>query len=436
MQAVDAFTYLVKSDDKTLLDIARETRYCIDDLLKLNPELKSECPPSFPILNKGAMVKLPVSLRLEGASHGAIFCIQKKEEELQRLEHEMLARAECLKPLAFPRRKVESKTEKLVNIASREADRQLDGVRESLMEIETHNEANRKLAIRNLHHLVDISVLQNELVDVENEFSSNCLSLNSFKDDLQYNLFSRSLDINQAQQNGVPIRRPSYDSDPDNVDVCIDHTHRWEFVICKPNSLEEMETWAVLSCQKLTTLISAIRCPFEAKLNSLHSSFLFVGGSFYIDGEEDISRTIRTFNPGSELDVEGNASFASCPVKVAKQVTFGELALRLGQLCVFRHFGTCDHYFYLRGVKSLFSPQMTKDHHLYPLCIEKRREVVIRCVLCKKFPSSVALYEKHESSALPLYLCDICYELFYEGTEKAEKLLKVCPPSLGEYFTS
>lgn len=433
MQAIDAFTYLVRDDSTTLLDISQKNQFFVSDLLSLNPDIIDGS--GLVALECGTEVKLPKTLRARGTAQGPAFIIKDEETRLQLLDEAVKKRCTLMNPLPLPRRKIQSQTETILSHAYAEANRQLDTVSEAIARMgETHG-ADESMVKKQVHHLVDVTSVQKKMMELERQFSPENVHLHSYKESNQVLMLEST--SRRSESVATPNVRP-HSSSSDNNNTCDhEHTHRWEFVVCRPNSLETQETWAVLSCQKLTTLMSVISCSFRDRLPDMESAFLFVNGTFYVDGQEDLSEVIRLFDPTSVKGGVGeNKSFYDCPVRRAAEVTIGELKLRVGEMCVFRHLGKCDHYFYLEGVSDLRIPGVSKDAAYYPAQISKKREKVIRCLYCKTFPSTVAVYENKSPTDSPIYVCDICYELNYEGTDKGDlpRIYKKVSHE-GEYFT-
>lgn len=463
MFGVDAFTFLVQKDGLTLLDVAEEAQIHASDLLEINSELMRSSAPFGATLEKGSLVRLPIYLRYRGSPHGRVFVIQEEESRLQRLDQSMKEKIkrfssqvseEQLKPqsLALPKRKLKSKAEQLLEVVYREAEKQVDRViahitPKSSSGKEIEEEESNALATKHIHHFVDVSAVKKKGADVEEAFSSKNVLLHSFKENNQSILHLSSqiknphemLSFSNPQKNLPSTSNRTEDNEDHH---CVDHTHRWEFSFCKSRSKEVQETWAVLSCQHLSAIAEVFQCPLQQSISHVKSFFFFAGGTFYVDGEEDLSDMIRHFDPGattSEESWSANPSFSRCEVKLARSVTFGELKLRIGEVGVYRHIGCCDHYFFLQGVTRLSSPMQSRNHEMYPCLLSQQRKTVIRCFHCKKFPSTISLYKKSEvqleaQRSEPTYLCDLCHEYLIRENEVAE-FIKVVPPVSDEYFT-
>lgn len=463
MFGVDAFTFLVRQDGLTVLDVAEEIQIHASDLLEINPELVDSSEQIGATLEKGSLVRLPIYLRYRGSPHGHVFVIQEEESRLQRLDLSMKEKIkrfssqiskEQLKviPLALPKRKLKSKAEQLLEVVYREAEQQVDTVlshivpkSSSVKEVE--EEESKTLATKHIHRFVDVSAVKAKRDEVEEEFSSKNVLLHSFKEGNQsiLHLNSQIKNPHELLSFSNPQKKSSSTSKAmeDNEDHhCVDHTHRWEFSFCKSRSKEVQETWAVLSCQRLATIAEVFQCPLQQSISHVKSFFFFIGGTFYVDGEEDLSDVIRHFDPGattSEESWSSNPSFSRCEVKLARSVTFGELKLRIGEMGVYRHIGCCDHYFFLQSVTSLSSSTRSRSHEMYPCLISQQKKIVIRCFHCKKFPSTISLYSKSDiepqaQQSEPTYLCDLCYE-YLIGDDEVAEFIKVVPPSSEEYFT-
>lgn len=464
MYGIDAFSFLVRKDGMTLLDVAEETHVHASDLLEINPELKRSSASICGALEKASLVKLPIYLRYRGAPHGRIFVIHEEESRLQRLDQHINEKLMQLSlhrerdqlehlVLPLPRRKLKSKAEQVLEVVYKEADLQLGKVLANLNVMssskkEEENEYN-KIATKHIHRFVDVSAVKKKEDEVEEAFCSKCVPLHSFKDENQHilHLNSQIKNPHEAVSFSNPQPQPSVKAMSIAVNEdhhCVEHTHRWEFSFCKTRSTEVQETWAVLSCQRLTILAEVFQCPLQQYISHVDSFMIFIGGTFYVDGEEDLSEMIRHFDPGATTKEEGvsldsNPSFSRCEVKPAQFTTIGELKVRMGEVGVYRHLGCCDHYFFLKSVSCLTPSMGSRDQKTYPRLISLQRRTVIRCFNCKKFPSTIALYKKVEIETPgklvdPMYLCDICYESLLGETQSVE-YIKVVPPSNDYYFT-
>lgn len=465
MYGIDAFTFLVRTDGMTLLDVAEESHVYPSDLLEINPELKRSSMPVCAVLEKGSLVNLPIYLRYRGEPHGSTFVIQEAENRLQKLDQSIKEKLKQLSSLhdpgqletsllPLPQRKLRSKTEQVLEVVYNEADKQLDRIlthsmpKPSAEKVGEENEINR-VVTKNIHRFVDVSPVKEKEEEVEEAFSSKNIPLHSFKEENQHILHLNAQVKNPHEPISFfnPQRKASLvalHTVEDEDHHCVEHTHRWEFSLCKSRSTEVQEIWAVLSCQPLVALTEAFQCPLQQHLSHVKSFLFFIGGTFYVDGDEDLSEMIRHFNPGATTNEEGcslnsNPSFSRCAVKPAQCSTFGELKLRMGEVGVYRHLGCCDHYFFLKSVEKLTPSMGSSDRNTYPRLVSQQRRTVIRCVHCKKFPSTISLYIKKKVEMPtqrldPIYLCDICYESFVEE-DKAAEYIKVVPSFNDYYFT-
>ncbi|CCW68959.1 unnamed protein product [Phytomonas sp. Hart1] len=445
--SLDPFTYVVTRQDvedgsATLLHIAYDNvQIPLSDLRAVNPNLKDV--PADKILPVGTVVQLPVMLDQRGDSSGPFFTINNAENQLKSCEDRMTSLVDewerNVGPLPLPiKRKVLSKTEQVLQIVESEVERQLPSIQNM------HDTLGKKNQL--LQYLVDVERVKAKEIEVEKEFSASNIPLISY--DPEYALlwpsYQRLISEDNLTEHTIQTKADTDD------DFCMVHTHRWEFTILAPGSMDEWETWAVLSCQKLAVLLDAINCSPRLPFPLSKNAFLFIGDTFYIDDRhrddadyEDLSAVIRgcapSYLPDGEPPAFGrgvNAAFARCPVRSAAEVTFGELHVRQSETCVLRHAGGCTHYFYLQGPRCLREGSRTQREQ-FPHRTRRRKDRVLRCQMCHQFPSTIALYGDELSLETPTVYCAICYEYLHGGESEAESqsYLKVMPQKVGDYFT-
>ncbi|CCW61353.1 unnamed protein product [Phytomonas sp. EM1] len=445
--SLDPFTYVVTRRDveegsATLMRIAFEDiRVPLADLRAVNSNLKDV--PADEILPVGTVVRLPVMLDQRGDASGPFFILRDAERQLKACEDRMFCLASewerDVGPLPQPVvRKVLSKNEQVLQVVESEVERQLPKIQKAYETLGNKDQL--------LQYLVDVERVKAKEVEVEKEFSASNIPLASY--DPKYALLWSSSQRLVSEDN-ITDHSIQTKADTDE-DFCMEHTHRWEFMILAPGSMEEWEAWAVLSCQKLTALLDAITCTPRLPFSLSKNAFLFIGETFYIDdrhrnepGFEDLSAVIRGCVPSAPPHGEppapcrgANAAFQRCPVRSAAEVTFGELRVKQGETCVLRHAGCCTHYFYLQGPRCLRGCPRTQREQ-FPHRTRRRRDRVLRCQMCHQFPSSIALYGDELSMENPALYCTICYEYLHGGESEAESrnYLKVMPQNVGDYFT-
>lgn len=431
---VDPFLFIVTDDGEstTLLDVMTKIVFVsLTELRQLNPSL-AHITANSP-LPKGTRVRLPVKVAQRVCGVGLPFTLGDEESRLRQCENRLdgLLAAYEMSPLAGPLpqppcRHVHSATEQIVAAMHSEAARQLPVLEKA------YHELGKKDPL--IHHLVDIREVQRTAASAAAQFAPSRVPLECYKEQ-HMALMSQQIASSRSIPENFLTSADLHTVTDSSEDFCVEHTHRWEFSFCAPNSTEIQDGWAVLSCQVLTSLLDAFQCRSMLPLlaPASRNAFLFMGGVFYIDdrhqGEadyEDLSALIRNFDPllhtakphehhldesahhrrelgdgvtsdtrdthlhdsspsvfsptrghaGDTTDNmdddaskdEGNAGsreqqrcptrginlgYGRCPVRSASKTTFAEVRLTMHDMCVLRHLGECNHYFYLSGVRRL-----------------------------------------------------------------------------------
>ncbi|KAG5467050.1 hypothetical protein LSCM1_01230 [Leishmania martiniquensis] len=437
---VDPFTFLVPGDDDhhrsvgfspaepmTLRRIANEVAgISIEELHAVNEEPLVSMPADA-VLEPGTRVRLPVVLDYPGSPFGMALHLGTAEAQLQNCEalldslvsswerefgsHSL----ECLPP-----RKVCSQTEAVLAKVHEEAIRQLPKVAAGLQRF-----GNREAK---LPLLVEVGAVKEAESAIEESFQRAVAGLEGFNQE------------NEAcrRAGAGPVPLCSNDLTPASLhtkrdegeDFCVMHTHRWEFAVHSVRSKEPREVWAVLSCQPLVALLDAIDCPTARDpLITSRNAFLFIHGVFYIDDRHrsqenfaDLSEVIRKNDPlqdASSFHALEHQGFARCPVKSAAETTFKDLKMKMGESCLLRHCGGCDHYFFLSHARSLRG-YPRKERNEFPHRVAKVRDQARRCLLCRLFPATVALYEDPLSPESPAFYCAVCFDLLHSGDTPEE----------------
>ncbi|KAG5467606.1 hypothetical protein CUR178_01251 [Leishmania enriettii] len=435
---VDPFTFLVPSvhdhqrgngsspaEPMTLRRIAYEmANIPVQELRAVNDEPLASMPADA-VLEPGTKVRLPAVLDYQGAPYGMALHLGTAEAQLQDCEalldslvsswesefgsHSL----ECLPP-----RKVCSQTEAVLAKVHEEAIRQLPKV---VAGLKRFGNKETKLPL-----LVEVGAIKEAESAIEESFQLAVAGLESFKKE------------NEACGRVGPAPLCSNDLTPaalhtkrdEDEDFCVMHTHRWEFAVHGVRSKEPREVWAVLSCQPLVALLDAIDCPATRDpLTTSRNAFLFIHGVFYIDDRHrsqanfaDLSEAIRKNDPlqdASSFHALEHQGFARCPVKSAAETTFKDLNIKMGESCLLRHCGGCDHYFFLAHARSL-SGYPRKERNEFPHRVAKVRDQARRCLLCRLFPATVALYEDPLSPESPAFYCAVCFDLLHNGDTPEE----------------
>ncbi|KAG5492885.1 hypothetical protein JKF63_01465 [Porcisia hertigi] len=434
---VDPFIFVVPGDrdhgsggsssvgPMTLRKIAYEVASIpIEELRAINEEPLASMQADA-ALEPGTKVRLPVVLDYQGSPYGITMRLGNAESQLQDCETLLdslvsswkseygVHSLECLPP-----RKVCSQTEAVLAKVHEEAIRQLPRVEAGLQRL-----GNREAK---LPLLVEVEAIKAAESVIGESFQRAVAGLVSFKKE------------NEACRKVGPAPMSSNDLTPASLhtkrdegeDYCVMHTHRWEFAVHGMRSKEPREVWAVLSCQPLVALLDAIDCPsVRDPLTTSRNAFFFIHGVFYIDDRHrseadflDLTEVIRRTDPlqdaSSPHSVE-RQSFARCPVKSAASTTFKDLNIKMGESCLLRHCGGCDHYFFLSHARSLRG-YPRKERNEFPHRVWKVRDQARRCLLCRLFPATVALYEDPLSPESPAFYCAVCFDLLHSGDTPEE----------------
>lgn len=227
--------------------------------------------------------------------------------------------------------------------------------------------------------------------------------------------------------------------------TCPFHSREVEVSFFQPGrAVAHKETWAVLACQTLASLVDAVECMNEyLPYPKTRNSFMFIAGTFYIDdrheGYEDISSYIRNYNPFATTPSElclidgANPAYGVCPVK-SITTRIADIPVKMHEMCVYRHMGSCDHYFYF---KDLSLPIVVpKPRSQYPRRTYISRPHVTLCDMCAALPSTIITYGDIMAPKNPTFYCPPCFRIFHVdevGEETNDGYLKVeLPP--GQHF--
>ncbi|KAK7200898.1 small nuclear RNA activation protein (SNAP50) [Novymonas esmeraldas] len=412
----------------------------VDELRAVNEEPLASLAADA-VLEPGTAVRLPVVLDYRGTPYGLALNVGRAEAQLQDcdtlldslvVEWEKVHGPHSLDCL--PPRKACSRTEALMAKVHEEAVRQLPKVEAGLRRL-----GNRETK---LPLLVEVQAIKEAESAIEDDFRHAVAGLETFRKekDSGERAGPASLMSNDVTPSSLHTKRD------DGEDYCVMHTHRWEFAVHGVRSKEPREVWAVLSCQPLVALLDAVDCmAARDPLTTSRNAFLFIHGVFYIDDRHrsatdfaDLSAAVRLQDPlqgVSAAPATEQLGFARCPVRSAATTTFKDLHLKMGESCLLRHCGGCDHYFFLSHVRSL-SGYPRKERHDFPHRVAKVRDQARRCLLCRLFPATVALYEDPLSPESPAFYCAVCFDLLHsrDTPEEAAQYQRREAKDFGEVY--
>ncbi|KPA86576.1 putative Small nuclear RNA protein activation protein 50 [Leptomonas pyrrhocoris] len=409
----------------TLRRIAyEEAATSLEDLRAVNAEPLASMPADAP-LEPGTAVRLPVVLGMRGNPYGLSFSLGQTEQQLQDCDALLDSVATTWEGeygthslTALPPRTVCSQTEAILTQVRKEAARQLPEIAAKLQKL--GNKDTR------LPYLVEVASIKEAEKQLEEAFQRAVAGLETFKSENEKvtRPGPSPLSSNCLAPASLQTRCDSGD------DFCVEHTHRWEFTMHGIRSKEPRETWAVLSCQPLTALLDAVDCAtVRDPLHTSRNALFFIHGAFYIDDRhrdahdfQDLSKVICTNDPLQDpltFEAAEHQGFGRCPVKSAATTTFKELEVKMGEYCLLRHCGGCDHYFYLSHVRSLRG-YPRKERAEFPHRVAKVRDQARRCLLCRLFPSTVVVYEDPLSPESPAYYCAVCFDVLHANDTPEE----------------
>jgi hypothetical protein len=173
------------------------------------------------------------------------------------------------------------------------------------------------------------------------------------------------------------------------------------------------ERWVALASQPLSVLRDALGCqrdllPYPSSGNAL----IFAGGAFFVDQRPrdfaDMSAPIREF--GAAVDAPG--PFTACPV-YPMDTPFADVVLHIGEQCVVRHYGLCDHTFAVTRVRPLPAPAAQLQRSAYPHRVFVAPQPVTLCDVCRTTPASVATYGDRLCPTNPTLFCAECCAMLH-----------------------
>lgn len=208
---------------------------------------------------------------------------------------------------------------------------------------------------------------------------------------------------------------------------CPFHQRAIEVSFFQPGrAVAHKETWEVLGCQTLAALVDAVECMNELlPYPKTRDSFMFIAGTFYVDdrheGYQDLSSLIRNVGTAqattsasgsvhaSLLD-GSNPAYGVCPVK-SLTTRIADISVKMHEMCVYRHMGSCDHYFFFKDLSSPMA--VPRPRSLFPRRTYLSRSHVTLCDLCNALPSTIITYGDILAPKNPTFYCPPCYRIFH-----------------------
>lgn len=415
----------------------------IEDLRAVNAEPLASVPADTP-LTEGIEVRLPVELAMRGSPYGLTLSLGHAEQQLQDCDAlldaiadtwEVECGANSLAPL--PPRRVRPPTEAMLAMVHAEATRQLPRVASRMRQLGGKD--------TRLPFLVEVDALREGEATVQSEFCNAVAGLESFKAETDALVRPGTPPLSSNALCPASLHTTCDKGD----DFCVEHTHRWEFAMHGAATKEPREVWAVLSCQPLVALLDAVDCAtVRDPLHTSRNAFFFIHGTFYVDDRHrdeadfcDLTTAIRTNDPlrdETTFDAALHQPFDRCPVRSAATTTFKDLEVKMGESCLLRHCGGCDHYFHLTAVRSLRGyPRKERADFPHRAAMVPRQ--TRRCRICSNFPATVVAYEDPLSTCSPAFYCAVCFDVLHscDTPEEAAQYHRRHAEDFGEkYFTT
>ena len=178
-------------------------------------------------------------------------------------------------------------------------------------------------------------------------------------------------------------------------------------------------------------------------------SFFFINGSFILNdrftGWNDTTSTLFDRNSSlkelNDLFVDTLKfpidQFHPCSTLKASSIKFEDLNIKIGEFCLFRHFCDCDHYFIFSSIYTITCPPDISQYPFssnnietnndllnqkiasvirFPYVLNSCTEKALLCQICKKIPSTIAVYNDLNCPTSPTAFCLNCYTIFYGTT--------------------
>ena len=97
----------------------------------------------------------------------------------------------------------------------------------------------------------------------------------------------------------------------------------------------------------------------------------------------------------------------------------GSIELKIDELYLFGHLSNCEHIFFISDVKLVDGDDL---NNVYPRIIYKKREELIKCLVCENRLAKYEITGDVMSISDPCYYCEECFSLLHdendEGFEK------------------
>jgi snRNA-activating protein complex subunit 3 len=441
------FRILVR-EELTLADVAKRNDITISDLLLVNPELAHVSASAW--LPHGTVINLPPTLSLRGRPFGDMFVVSDAISTLERVLgnwteelHQRKAQVDSSERLRRswptpPVAKVLSKPELYDRAVVEEAKRQRPAVLQHARQLQggVDDEAGHGITTASIIGALDMKPLEKRRDEIQQLFHV-ASGLEALKAE-HHTIMEKPPVV--GRQNVVTSTTEHTVRDPTPC-TCASHSAELQWAFLEGNTTRDIvERWMVLPCQPLTVLVDALQCkmrllPYPYTKNSM----LFIAGAFYIDdrheGFDDLSLPIREGMPS-------NTAYRDCSVYSMSKTTFAELTVKLHEYCVFRHFGQCDHYFYLDDIVPLIGREPKKIGQVLRSDYPRRSFLApskhVSCMICEQLPASILTWGDRLAPTSPFLMCPPCFRLFHvneKGTtdEPGNDYVKFELPE-GEHF--
>lgn len=130
-----------------------------------------------------------------------------------------------------------------------------------------------------------------------------------------------------------------------------------------------------------------------------------IDGAWFHCGERDPSAEARAW-------LESRGLRQQQPARHMRDVTFGQLKLRLGAQYLFAHYGDCEHDFVVTRC-TLRHTSDTHDASAYPRTIWKRQDAAGLCTICNTHTAVWDVHGDLHADVLPNQLCKRCHDEAY-----------------------
>lgn len=400
----------------SLLQIASSRGVSLTDLRRENPLLASQdCAAPLPI---GTVVELPPTLFLRGTACGSSFEVSEMIDRIQAVHARLDQLPQPPPPRVAPA--VAPPLRMLLNTLASETKDQVGKLvgDEELLK----REFGMDWATARVSEVLNTQRLDDTMDDVLAKFATT-------------GLYSLGVDQRSLLQKG-PVVRPGREvldppvRPPHSIN---DFVLDWTFL--KPQSVTHFdESWSLRSTQSLLDLEAVIECPNGlSPFPRTANSFFFINGVFFINDVNpdaiDLSLPIRTFDPSKQG--RPNGAFGRCPVR-SMTSALSDIDVKMHELCVYRHLGCCDHYFYLQGLRAVVREEDTAHSRRLTVAPRKPR----KCDMCSLLPACIITYNDCLAPQNPALFCSSCFATLHvteDGQEEEYGYLKFQLP-VGKYL--